>query len=63
MTNETPTPTTAPIPLHGGADMRCQALTDALLATAHERANGLPIPMILGCLRLVEHTLIQEACE
>ena len=50
----------APTPLFGGADMRCEALREAVKATIYERALGLPMPLILGVLRIVEHELLTE---
>ena len=47
-------------PLHGGADMRCEALREAIKAVLYERALGLPVPLILGVLRIVEHELLTE---
>jgi hypothetical protein len=41
-------------------DPRCQTLCDALLDLIYERGRGLPLPLILGVLRLVEHSLIDE---
>jgi hypothetical protein len=45
------------VPLFGGADKRCQTLCDAVLVL-RERARGLPLPAVLGVLRIVEHRLI-----
>lgn len=47
-------------PLFGGADQRCETLFQALWDTVHERGSGLPIPLVLGVLRLLEHKIIQD---
>ena len=44
-------------PLHGGSDMRCVRPVGALHAVINERATGLPLPLVLGCLRVVEHEI------
>jgi hypothetical protein len=51
------------IPLFGGGDQRCQTLCDALLETIAERGHGLPLPVVLGVLRIVEHHLIASHLE
>lgn len=51
------------VSLFAGADPRCQILIDALHTVVHERGRGLPIPSILGVLRLLEHTIITEHAE
>ena len=43
-----------------GGDPRCEALERAILAVIHERGDGLPFPLVLGVLRLVEHRLMSE---
>ena len=48
------------VPLRGGADARCEALLEAIRAVIYERAMGMPIPSILGVLRLVEHAILEE---
>jgi hypothetical protein len=48
------------IPLYGG-DKRAETLESALLEVIHERGDGLPIPLVLGVLRLIEHRLVSEA--
>jgi hypothetical protein len=50
----------AVIRLHEG-DKRAEALEAAILKTIYERGDGLPFPLVLGVLRLVEHRLISEA--
>jgi hypothetical protein len=47
-----------PVPLFGGGDERCTTLCDALLDTIRERGRGLPLPSVIGVLRIVEHHLI-----
>lgn len=47
-------------PLSGGGDPRCETLTQAILDLLHERAAGLPVPLVLGVLRIVEHQIIAE---
>jgi hypothetical protein len=49
-----------PALLFRGGDERCRTLCDALLEIIHERAASLPMPLILGVLRIVEHQIIQE---
>jgi hypothetical protein len=49
------------IPAFGGADPRCEALLQALLEVLYERGIGLPIPSILGVLRLIEDRVIKDA--
>ena len=46
--------------LHEG-DPRAEALEAAILATVYERGDRLPIPLVIGVLRLVEHRLIADA--
>jgi len=41
-------------------DPRAEALEAAILATIYERGEGLPFPLVLGVLKLVEHRLIAE---
>ena len=50
----------AVVPLFEG-DMRAEALEQAILATVYERGEGLPFPLVLGVLRLVERRLIEDA--
>jgi len=50
----------AVVPLFEG-DMRAEALERAILDVVYERGEGLPFPMILGVLRLVERRLIEDA--
>ena len=50
----------AVVPLFEG-DMRAEALEQAILATVYERGDGLPFPLVLGVLRLVERRLIEDA--
>ena len=38
-----------------------QALETAILNVIRSRGNGLPFPLVLGVLRLVEHRLLSEA--
>lgn len=45
--------------LHDG-DLRCQALIDALEEVVLDRGRGMPIPSILGVLRLLEHQIISS---
>ena len=49
------------IPLFGGGDKRAEALEVAILNVIRSRGNGLPFPLVLGVLRLVEHRLLSEA--
>ena len=49
-----------PVALHGGADMRADALVKAIKALIYERGQGMPIPTILGCLRMVEIEIYAE---
>ncbi len=51
--------TTTTVRLHEG-DKRAEALEAAVLAVIYERGHGLPFPLVLGVLRLVEHRLIEE---
>lgn len=48
------------VALFGGADMRCDALAKAIKELIYERAMGMPLPLILGVLRIVEHELLAE---
>lgn len=50
----------AVVPLFEG-DMRAEALERAILATVYERGEGLPFPLVLGVLRLVERRLIDDS--
>ncbi len=50
----------AVVPLFEG-DMRAEALEQAILATVYERGEGLPFPLVLGVLRLVERRLIDDS--
>ncbi len=56
-----PASTADPIPLFGGADMRCETLVQAMRATLYERGSGLPLPLILGAIRILEHQILKEA--
>lgn len=47
-------------PMAAGADLRAGTLTEAILETIRTRGKGMPVPTVLGCLRIVEHTLIAE---
>ena len=52
---------TAPVvSLHTG-DQRLQTLLDALAEVLYERGQGLPLPSILGIIRLLEHEVIENA--
>ena len=42
-------------------DARAEALERAILATVYERGEGLPFPLVLGVLRLVERRLIEDS--
>jgi len=53
-------PADKPVALHGGADMRAAALVKALKALIYERGSGMPVPTILGCLRIVEIEIYEE---
>lgn len=44
-----------------GGDKRAEALEAAILAVIYERGDGLPFPLVLGVLKLIEHRLIAEA--
>jgi hypothetical protein len=44
-----------------GGDKRAEALEAAILKTIYERGDGLPFPLVLGVLKLIEHRLISEA--
>jgi hypothetical protein len=44
----------------GGADQRCETLFQALRTVVYERGAGIPIPSVIGVLRLLEHRIIQE---
>lgn len=48
------------VPLFGGADPRCEALLQALKTLVYERGSGLPVPSILGVLRILEHEILEE---
>jgi hypothetical protein len=48
------------VPLFGGADERCETLLQALRALIYERGAGMPVPSILGVLRILEHELLRE---
>jgi hypothetical protein len=48
------------IQLYGGGDKRAEVLETAILNVIRSRGNGLPFPLVLGVLRLVEHRLIAE---
>jgi hypothetical protein len=50
-----------PTQLFGGADMRCETLVQAMRATLYERGSGLPLPLILGAIRILEHQILKEA--
>lgn len=58
MTTDQP-PTTV-FNIFGGADPRCETLFQALRALVYERGRGIPIPSVIGVLRLLEHKIIQE---
>ena len=45
--------------LHDG-DERCETLCQAILALIHERGDGLPFPLIIGTLRIVEQRLFTD---
>ena len=47
-------------PLFGGADQRCRTLLDALMAVIHERGVGLPFPAVIGTIRLLELSVIDN---
>ncbi|UMO76008.1 hypothetical protein [Planktothrix phage Pra-JY27] len=49
-----------PAPIFGGADMRCETLLQALKSLIYERGAGLPIPSIIGTLRILEHEILKE---
>jgi hypothetical protein len=49
------------IQLYGGGDKRAEVLEAAILNVIRSRGNGLPFPLVLGVLKLVEHRLISEA--
>lgn len=44
-------------------DPRAEVVLDALLELLYERADGMPIPQVLGVLELAKHTIIQQAIE
>lgn len=48
------------VTLFGGADPRCEALLQAIKALVYERGAGLPVPSILGVLRILEHEILRE---
>lgn len=48
-------------PIADGGDLRLGMLTTAVLALFHERAEGLPVPAILGVLAIVRHQLLTQA--
>jgi len=41
-------------------DERCETLCQAILALVHEPGDGLPFPLIIGTLRIVEHRLFTD---
>lgn len=47
------------IPLFEG-DQRCQRLLETVLEVIYERGKGLPLPAVLGVVRLVEYQLIVD---
>lgn len=47
------------IKLHPG-DERALSLVDAILELIYDRAHGMPVPTVLGCIRLVEHQIIED---
>lgn len=51
---------TAPLQLFP-SDQRLQTLLDALAEVLYERGQGLPLPSILGIIRLLEHEVIENA--
>jgi hypothetical protein len=50
----------SPVSLFGGADLRCEALLQELKAVIYDRAKGMPIPSIIGTLRILELEIIRE---
>jgi hypothetical protein len=48
------------IQLYGGGDKRAEVLETAILNVIRSRGNGLPLPLVLGVLKLIEHRLIAE---
>ena len=44
----------------GGADIRCETLLQTLRDVVYERGLGIPVPSVLGVLRLLEHIIIDE---
>lgn len=50
----------SPVDIFGGADLRCEALLQELKSVIYERARGMPIPSIIGTLRILELEIIRE---
>jgi hypothetical protein len=44
----------------GGADPRCETLFQALRDVVYARGSGIPVPSIIGVLRLLEHRIIRD---
>lgn len=42
-------------------DKRLESLHSAIIALVYERGDGLPLPAVLGVLRLVEIDLLEDA--
>ena len=53
-------PQTAVIHAFGGADPRCETLLHALKAMVYERGSGIPVPSIIGVIRLLEFEIMKE---
>ncbi len=58
--NGIPPMTKTVIEAFGGGDPRCETLLQALLEALYERGKGLPIPLVIGVLRLAEHRVIRD---
>jgi hypothetical protein len=56
----TDTPKATVTALRGGADPRCETLLKAIRAVLNERGCGLPMPLVIGVLRILEHELLAE---
>jgi hypothetical protein len=41
-------------------DMRLENLLQALKTRIYEQGDGIPVPSILGVLRILEHEIIKE---
>lgn len=46
-----------------GGDLRCETLLQTLKDVIYERGSGLPMPLIIGTIRLLEYQILKEQYE